>query len=383
MVNLRLGFKIYENDWFLKFGLSPERAADVLAEMGATFVIAQSRFLPMQDSAVESAVRNPEARYMALDDVAFRRALGERGIAYFACLNICFDPAFAAAHRELLPVDQFGRMEEKQDWYIGLAPDCEENLQHKIALLESAVPALDPDGVHLGFVRWPGFWETWLPDVDRAAVPDYSYAPQTLQRFCEAKNADLPVNDAVSAAQVIAQCYRREWREWKCAVTADAIGRIRGAVQKKRADTPVAINTLPFFRADFDDAVEEVFGQDIAVLSEVVDVFEVMSYHQILRRDAVWPAAVGSDIKSRTNKLVICTIQAKALYLDGMHAGRGRSARISADEFRQSVEELEACPVDGMCVFTFSQLLAIRETAEGREMIGRLAGFRRRTAMPL
>ena len=66
--------------------------------------------------------------------------------------------------------------------------------------------------------------------------------------------------------------------------------------------------------------MEEVFGQNISRLSDVVDVFEVMSYHQILRRDAEWPAAIGTDIKRRCKGKVICTLQAKALYLHGMHS---------------------------------------------------------------
>lgn len=377
MIDLRLGFKIYDNDWFLKYGFAPEQAADVLAGMGATFVIAQSRYLPMQDSAVESQVREADGRYQGLDDVAFRRALRERGIAYFGCLNICFDPAYAAAHPELLPIDQFGRTEEKQDWYIGLPPDRLENLDHKKAMLELAVPALDPDGIHLGFVRWPGFWETWLPDVNRARMPDYCYSPGTLRRFCENANVDLPTTDAPAAARAIAKRHRREWRDWKCAMTAEAIGQMSRAVQAKRPGTPIAINTLPFFQSDFDNAVEEVFGQDIARLSEVVDVFEVMSYHQILRRDAKWPAAVGSDIRRRTNRHAVCTLQAKALYLDGMHAGRGRSTQISADEFVQAVDELEKSIVDGLCVFTFSQMLELWDTEKGRRMADRLSRFRR------
>jgi len=377
VIDLRLGFKIYDNDWFLKHGLAPEQAADLLADLGATFVIAQSRFLPMQDSAVESQVRNSGGRYEALDDVAFRNALRERGIGYLGCLNICFDPAFAAAHPELLPIDQFGRTEAKQDWYIGLPPDCQENLDHKREILDRAVPALDPDGIHLGFVRWPGFWEIWLSDVDRTKMPDYSYSPATLQRFCQAAQVDLPLNDARGAARMIAERYRREWRDWKCSVTVDAIAQMRATVQCKRPGTPIAINTLPFFQSDFEDAVEEVFGQDIGRLSEVVDVFEVMSYHQILRRDAAWPAALGSDIKRRTDRQVICTVQAQALYLDGMHAGRGRNATISADEFECAVDELEKSAVDGMCVFTFSQLLERRGTEDGQKMVERLKRFRR------
>jgi len=67
MLNLRLGMKIYDNDWFLRYRLSPEAAADALSQMGATFVIAQSRFLPMRDSAVQSDVRDGQAAdYAAL-----------------------------------------------------------------------------------------------------------------------------------------------------------------------------------------------------------------------------------------------------------------------------------------------------------------------------
>jgi hypothetical protein len=375
MIDLRLGFKIYDNDWFLKHGLAPEQAADLLAEMGATFVIAQSRFLPMQDSAVESQVREVGGHYQSLDDVAFRNALRKRGVAYLGCLNICFDPAFAAAHPSLLPIDQFGRTEEKRDWYIGLPPDRKENLDHKIEILEHAVPALDPDGIHLGFVlaRLLG---NMAPDVHRAEMPDFCYSPQTLRRFCEAAEVDLPLTDPVKASMLMEQRYRREWRDWKCGVTVEAIRQIRNAVQAGRPETAIAINTLPFFQSDFDDAVEEVFGQDIEKLSEVVDVFEVMSYHQILRRDATWPAAVGSDIKRRTKKDVICTLQAKALYLDGMHAQRRRNSEISADEFVRAVDELEESVVDGMCVFTFSQLLDIRETDSGQKMVSRLGRFR-------
>jgi hypothetical protein len=169
MLDPRVGMKIYDNVWYLRHRLEPEQAADILAGMGVTYVMAQSKMLPMQDTAIESEV-TPEqaARFATLDDRAFRDALGARGIAYFCSLNIGFDPKFIAAHPELLPTDQFGRREGKTDWYIALPPDRRQNVAHKIGLLEPAVSALQPDGVHLGFIRWPGFWEIWLPDVSVA-----------------------------------------------------------------------------------------------------------------------------------------------------------------------------------------------------------------------
>ncbi|MBV9275581.1 MAG: hypothetical protein JO333_16930 [Verrucomicrobia bacterium] len=378
MLNLTVGMKIYDNGWFLRHRLQPEEAADLLQSMGVTFVIAQSRFLPMQNSAVESAVRNEDAgRYAALDDIAFRRALAVREISYFACLNIGFDPVFAAAHPELLPTDQFGRQETMEDWYIGLPPDRAANLEHKISMLAEAVRGLSPDGVHLGFMRWPGFWETWLPDTNRETKPDYCYAPETIHRFSKATRAHVPAADAPTAAQYIAGHYKTEWRDWKCAVTIAAINEIRAAVLAIKPDLRIAINTLPFLRTDFEDAVTEVFGQDVARLREVVDIFEVMAYHQILRRDAAWPAAVGSDIKSRSRRSVVCTLQAKPLYLDGMHAGGGRAQSLSPQEFVTAVDALERSTVDGLCVFSFSDLLAMRDSEDGRRMMDRLRRFRR------
>jgi len=378
MQALSVGIKIYDNNWFLKHELGPDQAADLLKKMGATWVIAQSRFLPMADSAVESAVRSADTgRYGDLDDVAFRKCLKERGIDYFAVLNICFDPAFLTRHPSLAAVDQFGRRAEMQDWYVGMPPDRTENIDHKVALLERAVAALEPDGVHLGFIRWPGFWETWLDDVNRADMPDTCYSARTLAGFVADTGSDVPVNDPAGAARIIASRYRTQWRDWKCGVTVAAIRRIREAIARVQTGVKISINTLPFFPTDFDNAVEEVFGQDVHRLRDVVDVFEVMAYHQILRKDALWPARVTENIKTRAAQTAVCTLQVRPLYLDGMHAGRGRSPSLGADEFCRAVDAVEVSAADGVCLFTFTDLLDLRDTGDGQKMIERLARFRR------
>lgn len=379
MTDLRLGMKIYDNSWFLRHGLEPEQAADLLADMSVSFVITQSQFLPMADSAVESTVRPEDAeRYAQIDDIGFRNALRERNIGYFACLNIGFDPVFAKQHPDLLPLDQFGRRMAQQDWYIGMSPDRAENIAHKASLLARATAALDPDGVHLGFIRWPGFWETWLPDVWRARMPEYGFDRATLERFCAASGADLPVNDPLRSAARIHERHREAWRDWKCAVTVEAIVALRAAVHGVRPGIPFAINTLPFLQTDFDNAVEEVFGQDIARLSEVVEVFEVMAYHQIMGREPEWPAAVATDIRSRAGgSRAICTLQANALYLDGMHKDRGRREVLDAVEFSAAVDRVEASPADGLCVFTLSDFLDMKDSEQGARKIERLRHFRR------
>src|SRR5262245_60938600 len=99
MFNPRVGMKIYDNAWYIQHRLEPEQAADILAGMGVTYVLAQSRLLPMQDTAIESEVTAAHAARLAtLDDRAFRDCLKDRGISYFASLNFGFDPAFIAGH---------------------------------------------------------------------------------------------------------------------------------------------------------------------------------------------------------------------------------------------------------------------------------------------
>jgi len=55
MVHLQCGVKIYDNAWLLHRGLEPEAAADFLSDLGVTYVVTQSSYLPMVDSAVKSA----------------------------------------------------------------------------------------------------------------------------------------------------------------------------------------------------------------------------------------------------------------------------------------------------------------------------------------
>jgi hypothetical protein len=378
MFTPRVGMKIYDNVWYIKYRLEAEQAADILAGMGVTYVMAQGRLLPMQDTAINSEV-SPEdaARLATLDDRKFRDALAARGIAYFASLNIGFDPNFIRIHPELLPIDQFGRREEKVDWYIGLPPDRDANIDHKATMLEAAVRALEPDGVHLGFIRWPGFWEIWLPDVARRDMPDYCYSAETLTRFNAASGNNIPTGDPVAAARLIATHHRARWRDWKCGVTNHAVGTIRKRITAIKPDIKIAINTLPFFREDFENVGEEVFGQSPSRLPEVADVFEVMTYHQILARDAAWPAAIGADVKRRSRSTTVCTIQGGALYLEGMHANRGRKLTISTEEFIDIIDRIEKTDVDGLCVFTFTDFLELRGNADGRRRIDRLKSFRK------
>jgi hypothetical protein len=376
--SFRLGMKVYDNDWHLRFGMSCTEVAEFLAAAGVSFVLAQSRYLPMPDTAIESAIPPELAeKYRAYDDRVFREALRRAGVAYVATCLVGFDPGAVAADPDLLPVDEQGRTAERIDWYLGIPPDRPRHVARRIAAVEHAVRELQPDAIHLAFMRWPGFWELWLPDNARTDFPDYCYSEQTLRRFSAATGIRLLTTNARDAAQWIRAHALPEWIDWKCGVVAGVVGSFRDAARAIRPDVLVALNTLPFGAGDYENAVETVFGQRFEQLAGVVDVFEVMAYHQILRRSPAWVAEIGQEVKRRTARTTVCTVQAQALYLEGMHAGAGRQREIGLREFAETVRHVEHSPIDGVVFFTLTDFLKQIHGSRDRSRFDILRSFRR------
>jgi hypothetical protein len=357
MSNFEVGVKVYDNDWFLKYGLSYQEAASILKDWGVTFVLAQSKYLPMPDSAVESEVTQAYAeRYGQLDDRKFRDALAELGVDYWATVCTFFNPGAIEMDPSLRPIGSDGHPMKMIDWYIGIAPTMREYVRQQTKLITRAVHELEPDGVFLSFTRWPGFWELWTPEYQRGDFPEYSYDPISLGQFWVDTGVNVPHNDPASAANWIEENAREAWTGWKCQKVVDVICGVKEACSQVRANSQIMLNTLPF-RSDFDDAQEKVFGQNLEALSEVVDVFEVMTYHQILKRPVDWVSQCGEYVKRRTGKKTVCTLQAVPLYLEGIHAEENRSTRLDDDEFAQAVMDVEEAGLDGVVVFVWSDLL--------------------------
>jgi hypothetical protein len=350
--------KIYDNDWYLHHGLSYDQAAEMLDDWGASFVIAQSRFLPMPDTAVKSEIP-PElaSRFAAYDDRRFRDALARRGIRYIASCLMFFDPAALAADPAMGAIDADGRPMEKIDWYIGIPPTSEAHISNKTRAIERVVRELEPDGVHLGFMRWPGFWELWMPHHERKDFPEYSYDSNTLKRFTAETDNDVPIGDPAAAAGWIENNARGDWTDWKCRTLVDVIRGLGDAARRLVPDIEIVLNTVPFGKNDFENAEEAVFGQSFELLAPVVDVFEVMAYHQILKRPPDWISGIADEVKSRSGRSTVCTVQAAPLYLDGVHSAQGRSPDIGHDEFRACVGAAKSSTADGVVFFLWSDFL--------------------------
>jgi len=358
MEKFHIGVKIYDSDWLLKFGLSPKKAARILKEWGVDFVLAQSRYLQMPDSAVDSVTSsNNDELYTKQTDKEFRKALAEAGIKYWATVCTFFNPEAITQNPEYRPLGSDGLPMEMIDWYIGISPSMEKYVQTQVEQIQQAVKELRPDGVFLSFTRWPGFWELWMSKNQRTDFPEYSFDSHTLALFVKDTGIKLPDIESNKIAEWIEINCSDQWVNWKCNLVADVIRQVKKACHKELPSVKIMLNTIPFQYKDFDNAREKVFGQKIELLKEVVDVFEVMTYHQILKRPLHWMAEAGAEVKTRSDRKTICTIQAEPLYLDGMHAKEKRSPKIMDSEFREALELIEAQGLDGVVVFVWSDLL--------------------------
>lgn len=377
----RVGVKIYSLDWYLAYGLDYDEAAATLAEHGFTFVIAQNRYLPMTNSAVESEISPEQAsRFEQYSDVKFVNALRAHGIEYWAAANIFFDTETLTRHPDAVPVDAAGNRAEMIDWYLGSCPTHGPYIEEKLNQLAHASAELNPDGVFLGFTRFPGFWETWMPEDRREQKPEFCYCDRCLSAFARASGLSMPPGPIADRAQWIERASYQDFVGWKGDVIRDVIARIGEVVRRHQPTARIMLNTLPFRPEDFERAGVEVFAQDWRKLAEVVDVFELMTYHQILGRDPDWILSVIEAFKATVDRPAVCTIQTDPLYTHGMHAGRGRASELPADEFRSALETAWTSSADGIVVFTWSQLLHDLAAGDSRRIDAvRRLGARRST----
>lgn len=359
MAKFKVGLKVYSNDWYLKYNLSYQQAADLLKEWGVDFIIAQSKVLPMPDTAVKSEVPAELAeRYAAYDDREFRRALAGNEIEYWATTLFFMDRVQLEKHPEYKAIGKDGKPMQQIDWYEGIPPTMQEHVDYKCGLYKEATRILQPDGIHFGFMRWPQFWELWMPEHKHSDFVEYSFDQISLNRFQEARDIHLPSLEPQKAALWIGKNAREEWVDWKCDVVRDVIKQVKDTCAELKIDIRASLNTVPFGKNDYQNAEEEVYGQSFEKLADVIDMFEVMAYHQILMRPVDWIAAIGEEVKTRSGKTTVCTLQGDPLYLDGMHASYNRKKSIDIDEFEKAVQAVvDTSCIDGMVLFTWADLL--------------------------
>lgn len=349
-----LAVKAYGYDWSNVHGLDMAGAAERLQQHGMDVVLLQNLVDPLPGSAVDQ--RPPGDGY---DDRALRDAIGERGLTVYESTSVFFDPEDFARDPGLRPVAADGSVFEPFSWYVGVCPSDPARLARKAERIAEVTGRLRPDGIFLSFIRFPGFWEMWLPETQRGQITEYCFCERCLRRFTEETGHDLPAGGPAAAARVLQHELRPQWTMWKCSIVAEAARELRAAAQRVDPGVQVMLNGFGLGTADYGNAVEEVLAQRFAELDPYIDFYELMFYFQIQRRDpGAWIPQRIADARARSRRPLLACLQGGPEYLEPMYAEGRRSRTITDLEWEGALRATSAAQADGVLVYSWRDLLA-------------------------
>lgn len=361
-MNRIVAVKNYGFEWYTSFGLSESKAAEAMVRHGIDWVAVQNLRDPLPTTAVQQILPPP-----GYSDRRFRDALHERGIRTFEATSVFFRPAAYKAHPDLRPIDETGAPMEQFGWYVGLCPTSPAYLAERAAIVEEVATTLHPNGIFLAFMRYPGFWELWMPETDRGEIREYCFCERCLVRFQTDTGLDLPDGSTADRARILQHELRDAWTKWKCDVIADVVGTLKAAAQRGCPGTEVLVNGVAMGRGDYGNAVAEILGQGLEDLSGPADHVELMFYHQILRRDPVqWISSLAREARSRTQRTLLACLQTKADYLDPLYSAGRRNPTIPYEEFQSALQAVAASAADGVMVYHWRDFLEDETAADGR-----------------
>ena len=362
-----LAIKVYDYQWSATWGMDAATAASELARDGVKTVLVRNVIDPLPTSGVdqEGYLGSSEPLSVATDR-AWSHALRAVGLRVYQTTALFFDPQLLQQLPDAQPIDANGNPDSGFDWYLGVCPTHEGYLEAKIDRLREVVAKLEPDGLFLSFTRYPGFWENWVPGYTFSNSDRFCFCPRCRGRFARHLGLDLGPHGAAAQARIILGEHAAAWTAWRSARIVEAIDRIVAVVRTERPALQIMLNTLAFPASDFDglDVRKEIAAQDLSVLRETVDQFELMTYLQILNRPDTWLATVIAEARGAVpNRPLYCTLQVAPLYTEGVHAGRGRPAEITANALDRTARTALDAGADGLVFYHWTDFLV--DEAEG------------------
>ncbi len=360
-MNSLVSIKSYGFEWYTEFGLDEKQAAQRMRAQAIDWAIIQNLLDPLPGSAVRQELPPPP-----YDDRRVRDALRAEGIRIFEATSVFFHPEFYRARPDLRPIDAQGRVMEPFGWYVGLCPSSPEYLAERAAVMERVARTLQPDGVFLSFIRFPNFWEMWMPETSREQIQEYCFCDRCLERFQAETGHQLPEGTTSQRAALLQHELRDAWTRWKCGLIARTVAALGSAAQW-RPGVEVMVNGVALGCGDYRNAVAEVLGQNLEDLSGPADAIELMFYHQILRRDpSRWIETMTAEARARTSRVLLADLQAKADYLDPLYAAGRRKPEIPFEEFISALKAVQASPADGLVVYHWKDFIEDDVRGDGR-----------------
>lgn len=371
-----VGVKAYGWDWSTVYGLDMRGAAQKMKQQKIDWVLAQNLIDPLPGSAVD---QTPPAS--AYSDREWTARLQDEGLRVYQSTSCFFQPKEFSDHPDLRPIDQHGQTFTPFTWYVGICPTDPAYLVRKREQLSAAVAETKPDGVFLSFLRFPAFWEMWLPEADdfvgtgREDILEYCFCERCLQTFSAWSGVDLGRGSIAERAAIITRELRDQWTSWKCSVIANVASQLRAAVREAAPTADTILNGFGLGRGDFGNAVEEVLGQRFADLDESIDYYDLMFYFQIQKRDPLtWIPDRVAEVRAQTEHPILADLQGGAEYLEHVYSPGRRNREINPQQWRDALRGVARSGADGVLVYSWRDLLA--DESAGGERVRRLLDYK-------
>ena len=347
---MKIGVKIYSYDWYNIHKIEPQQLAELLQKWGISYVMV------MNDHLDDMSRSNRTLKSLSLDN-KFREACQKAKIDYWMTIRSFYNPKALKMNPEWNVMNQHAEWIKKKDWYCGINPSDNSYINWLLEKIEIAQKDLKPDGAFLSFTRWPGFWETRFKDAKFETFEDTSYDLATLQRFGKSIGVEISQVMLRNPYLWLKEYAWESWVSWKCEVIKNYCTRVKNQMIFENSNIQLMLNTLPFCNHEFLSPRRETFGQDIKMLSEIINIFEVMTYHQIMKEDVDWIVKAGLDVRNQTDKPVICTLQSSPYYTDGFHEEANREKFVNQNDMIKAKEKLAQNNFYGVAFFPLKDLL--------------------------
>ena len=253
--------------------------------------------------------------------------LRELGIKVFAEIGLFSGKDLWKKYPDARPIDRAGNLMEPIHWYHGVCPNHPGVRQEKLAQIENIISSLEIDGLWLDFIRYPCHWE----EVRDADLTEYCFCEHCRSKF---------------AADVGGPMQGKRWIQWKCDQVSAFVESVHRIILASGKPIELGIFAVPWRATDFGGAIKHIIGQDFQLLSQFVDLFGVMAYHQYTGNQPQWIHSVVHEIALETDGKVMPLVQSMDV-----------PQQVTPEEFSTALKSGIRPPSQGVMVFHFEDMV--------------------------
>ncbi|OGC70097.1 hypothetical protein A2415_00670 [candidate division WWE3 bacterium RIFOXYC1_FULL_39_7] len=179
------------------------------------------------------------------------------------------------------PVEATGK-ETRTGSYTGLCPSHpgvrQEILDRAKRILETEI-----DGIWLGNIRYPTFWQTPEPEI-----LDTCYCDRCMEMFGKYIGEEIIGDTLEDKVLLIDGSYYIEWLEFKCGQISSMVSEIKDLILNSGKNIKLGIFAVPWEDKEYGSGIKRIVAQDFAALINYVDVISPKLFYKEIGKPVDW-----------------------------------------------------------------------------------------------